>query len=181
MSVNAWLRYLLTVSLSRIGSVADISPQSRIWNWNYCLQHGFGVSEWQAQLISGFVSLIRMSEEMYHMEVVRLMGAKYGSNAINNNTRKKEENQVPPGWTRIICQRCGRNLGQVYSTNGIVTCDKCGRRSYIRIRCGVEVILPVSYLGCEGYYDETDRYFHRMEELVKSEQIPIEDGFGELE
>ena len=115
------------------------------------------------------------------MEVAGLMGANYGSNIRNKNTRRHEENQVPPGWTRIICQRCGRSLGQVFSTDGIATCDKCGHRFYIRIHSGVKVILPVSYLGCKGYYDETDRYFHKMGELVRGEQIPIEDTFDDLE
>ena len=105
------------------------------------------------------------------------MGANYTSNTRNNNSRKKEENLVPPGMTTIFCQRCGRKLGQVFSTNGITTCDKCGYRSYTRIYGRVQVILPADYLQFEGYYEDADEYIHKAQERINGEQVMIKDDF----
>ena len=131
-------------------------------------------------LMNGFVSLIRMSEEGYHMEVDRLMGVKCSSNTRNSNSSKYEENQVPPGMTPIVCQRCGRKLGQAYSTNSVATCDKCGCQFYIRIYGGVKVTMPAVNLQYEGYYEETDSYIHKIRTVVNGDQKLIRNPISEV-
>ena len=106
-----------------------------------------------------------------------MIGAKYSSDTRSNSFRKKEGILVPPGMTNIFCQRCGRKLGQVYSTNGLVTCDKCGYRSYTRIYGRIQVILPADYLHFEGYYDDADEYIHKVQKRINGEQILIKDDF----
>ena len=109
------------------------------------------------------------------------MGVKCNSNTGNNNSRKYEDYQVPPGMTTIVCQRCGRKLGQVYSTNGIVTCDKCGYRSYTRIYGEAVLTMPARYLQYEGYYDDADEYIHKIRKRVNGEQILIKEPVFEME
>ena len=119
------------------------------------------------------------------------MGATYSSDMRGSNTRisntrtsnssKQGENTGIPGMTPIICQRCGRRLGQVYSTNGFVTCDKCGRKSYTRIDKGAVIILPANYLDYEGYYEDAEQYMHKVRERVNGEQVLIRYPLDEME
>ena len=109
------------------------------------------------------------------------MGAKYGSNAGNDHSSKNGEDMGPPGVTPIRCRICGRKLGQVYSTNGIVICDKCGHRFYIRIHGEVALAMPARYLQYAGYYDDADEYIGKVQKRVDGEQILINEPVFDVE
>ena len=109
------------------------------------------------------------------------MGAKYGSSARNDHSRKNGEDMVPSGMTPIRCRICGRKLGQAYSTNGIVICDKCGYRFYIRIYGEVALDMPACNLQYEGYYDDADEYMDKVQKRVNGEQILINEPVFEME
>ena len=109
------------------------------------------------------------------------MGVKFSSADRNCINRKTDSNRVLPGMTLIICQRCGRKLGQVFSTNGVVICDKCGYRSYTRIYGGAVVTLPASYLQYEGYYDDADDYIHKVRDRINRDQVLIKDPVFEVD
>lgn len=110
-----------------------------------------------------------------------MMGGKYISGTGKTRSGKYEDAQVPPGMTTIVCQRCGRKLGRVFSTNGIMTCDKCGYRFYTRIYGETVITMPVRYLEYEGYYDDADEYIHKVQKRVKAEQILIREPVFEME
>ena len=109
------------------------------------------------------------------------MGVKISSAEKNCTNRKPDKNQILPGMTPVVCQRCGRRIGQVFSTDGIVTCDKCGKRSYTLIDAGVVVILPPSYLEVEGVYDDTNDYSHKVRARINENQFLIREPVFEID